>query len=124
MKKNLIIITAFIWAVAYCAALFALKKLSLSPAVSVVVAVVPIIPFALFLREFIRHLQSADELERRVQLEALAIAFPTTLAGLMLLGLLQVAVPLDPREWSYRNLWTLLPPLYFSCVALRWKHYR
>jgi putative transcriptional regulator len=33
-------------------------------------------------------------LERRVQLEALAIAFPTTIAGLMLLGL---------REWRAKR---------------------
>jgi hypothetical protein len=116
--------TAGAWAVSYVGALLALKKLPLAAPLATVVAIVPIVPFVLFLREFVGFIQRADELERRVQLEALAIAFPTALVGLMLLGLLQLAIPLSPHDWSYRHVWTFLPAIYFVCVALVWRRYR
>jgi hypothetical protein len=115
--------TAAAWAITYIAALFALKKLGLEAPAAAFVAIAPIIPFVLFLREFTLYIRSADELERRVQLEALAIAFPAALVGLMLLGLLQLAIPLSPADWSYRHVWTFLPPIYFASVAIVWRRY-
>ena len=115
--------TASVWAVAYCVALFILRKLHVSSLVATIVAIAPILPFVLFLREYIAHIRSADELERRIQLESLAIAFPTTLVGLMLLGLLQIAIPLPEKDWSYRNVWTFLPVIYFTSVAIVSRRY-
>jgi hypothetical protein len=36
------------------------------------------------------------------------VAFPLSLLLVMTLGLLQIAVPLPPGDWSYRHLWPLL----------------
>lgn len=115
--------TGLLWAVSYCTALFVLKKVDVSRDVAVVIACAPILPFIAFLYQYIRYLRSTDELERRVQLEALAIAFPTTLVGLMLLGLLQLAIPLPEHDWSYRHIWSFLPALYFGSVAIAWRKY-
>ena len=41
-----------------------------------------------------------DELQRRIELEALGFAFPATLVFLMTLGLLDLAFTLDPENFS------------------------
>lgn len=102
-------VSGILWMIVYTLALFALKKLELDRLPATIIAIAPIIPFVVFLYQFVHHLRNADELERRVQLEALAIAFPTTLVGLMLLGLLPLAVPLSEHDWSYRHIWGFLP---------------
>jgi hypothetical protein len=85
---------------------------NLPPAVRVAIALVPLPPFLWLLWAFIREVRDADELERRIQLEALAIAFPLTLVLIMTLGLLQIAVPLSPDDWSYRHIWPLIYVFY------------
>ena len=62
---------------------------------------------------FVQRIREADELERRVQLEALAVAFPLTALLFMTLGLMQIAVPLSPDNWSYRHTWPLIYVFYF-----------
>src|SRR5262245_2193366 len=85
---------------------------NLATPVRVAIALVPLPPFLWLLWAFIRDVREADELERRIQLEALAIAFPLTLVLVMTLGLLQIAVPLSPEDWSYRHIWPLLYVFY------------
>jgi hypothetical protein len=95
---------------------------TLSTTVRVLVSLLPLPAFAWFLWAFVTAIGEADELERRIQLEALAIAFPLTLLLLMTLGLLQVAVPLSPDDWSYRHIWPFLYVFYF--VGLAWARRR
>lgn len=100
-----------VWILSYFAVRLILKAMG-APAAEwsrLAVAMVPLIPFTLFLMTFIRAIRKADELERRVQLEALAIAFPLALVLIMVLALVQVAIPLDTDRWSYRHVW----PFFF-----------
>jgi hypothetical protein len=60
--------------------------------------------FAAFLVQFIRGLRSADELEQRIQLEALAVAFPLGLLLLTTLALVQRAVELSFQDWSFNHI--------------------
>ena len=73
----------------------------LATGLKVAAALIPVPIFALFLVLFIRLIRTMDELERRIQLEALAIAYPLTVLLLMTLGLLQRAVHLKFEDWSY-----------------------
>ena len=94
----------------------------LSTAIRVALALLPLPAFLWFLWTFIAGVREADELERRIQLEALAVAFPLTLVLIMTLGLLQIAVPLSPDDWSYRHIW---PTLYvFYVLGLSWARRR
>ena len=94
----------------------------LSTAIRVALALLPLPAFLWFLWTFITGVREADELERRIQLEALAVAFPLTLVLIMTLGLLQIAVPLSPDDWSYRHIW---PTLYvFYVLGLSWARRR
>jgi hypothetical protein len=50
-------------------------------------------------------------LARRVELEALAFAFPISMVFFATLGLLDVAMTLDPMAFSLRNVWLMMPML-------------
>jgi hypothetical protein len=65
-------------------------------------------PFATMLWFMIRGIAGADELERRIHLEALVVAFPLSVLLLMVLGLLELAIDLNPANWSYRHLWPMM----------------
>jgi hypothetical protein len=123
-RSPLLYISAALWAVTYIVALFILRRMEVARPWGVVIAIAPVLPFAFFLWRWIAYVQSCDELERRVQLEALAIAFPLTLLGLMGLGLLELALPLSKDDWSYRHIWSFLPLLYFIGLAVAWRRYR
>jgi hypothetical protein len=59
-----------------------------------------------------------DELQLRIQLEALATAFLLTTVLLMTLGLLQRPVTLRFEDWSYLHAWAILPTLYLIGLML------
>jgi hypothetical protein len=82
--------------------------------VRVLIALAPIPFFIRFLWIWMKGLGSMDELQRRIELEALAFAFPITVVILMTLGLIELATPLNKEDWSYRHVWALMPALYYA----------
>lgn len=87
-------------------------------------ALLPLPPFAGFLWAFIRVIRESDELERRIHLEALAVAFPLSILLVMVLGLLQLAIPLPPEDWSYRHAWPFFFLFYFAGLGIAQRRYR
>jgi hypothetical protein len=113
-----------IWVVCYFAARLALRELQLEPWARIAVALLPVPPFVGFLWMVLVHLRGLDELQRRIHLEALAIAFPLAILLLMTLGLLEQAVVLSPDDWSYRHVWVYLPLFYVIGVAIAQRRYQ
>ncbi len=111
------------FAVTYLFARGMLEARGLEPWLKVAVALLPIPVFAWLLVTIITGIRSMDELERRVHLEALAVAFPLTLLLLMILGLLELAVQLSPDDWSYRHIWPIVWAFYFGGLAFAWRRY-
>ena len=107
----------------FFAARFALELEGVPAALRIAIALMPLPAFVWLLLAFARLVKQGDELERRVQLEALAIAFPLTLVLVMTLGLLQIAVPLPPEDWSYRHIWPLLYVFYLLGLTRARKKY-
>ena len=95
----------------------------LARGVRLTLAFVPAPLFAAFLWRFIQGIQSADELERRIQLEALAVAFPLGVLMLTTLGLVQRAVELDFQDWSYNHIWPWFAFFYLVGNALARRRY-
>jgi hypothetical protein len=87
-------------------------------------AFVPTPVFALFLWRFIQGIRGADELERRIQLEALAVAFPLGVLLLTTLGLVQRAVELNFQDWSYNHVWPFFMVFYLGGIALARRRYQ
>lgn len=112
------------FAASYVAAAAALKSLEMSSGVRIAVALSPLPFFVAFLVAEIRVLRRVDELERRIQLEALAITFPAAVLLLMALALLERASPLSPQDWSYRHVWFFLPLFYFASLGVARRRYR
>ncbi len=65
-----------------------------------------------------------DELQRRVHLEALAVAFPLAVIALMTLGLLERLMPGAIGALDIQNIWIALPFAYAIGLLLSWRHYR
>jgi hypothetical protein len=112
------------WIVLY----FAIRLLleanpGMSSGARVTLAFLPTPIFAFALVRFIREMQMADELERRIQLEALALAFPLGLLLLTTLGLVQRAVTLRFEDWSYNHVWPMFALFYLAGLMVARKRY-
>ena len=115
---------AAVWIITYFASRMALESVDLDKTTRVVVALLPALPFAFFLWLFVGNIGQLDEMERKIQTEALAFAFPMSVFLIMVLGSLQLAVDLSPEDWSYRHVFPFLPIFYFVGVVLAWRRYK
>jgi hypothetical protein len=111
------------WLLLYFAARGLLEWTHFGTGVRVAIALAPIPVFAAFLWQVIQGVRSADEFERRVHLEALAVAYPLVMLLFMTLALMQRAVNLSFQDWSYAHTWIYLPLFYFAGLALARKRY-
>ena len=106
------------WIVAWIGARGALEQSVTVTWVRVLAALAPVPLAAIALVLLVRGARELDELERRIQLEALATAFLLAVLFLMTLGLLELAITLNRNDWSYRHVWAMLPMLYFLGLGL------
>lgn len=123
-KDNRFVLIGILWFLAYWAARFLLEGQGLPTWVRVTAALAPIPIFAWFLVSFIQTIRTMDELERRIHLEALAIAFPLGILLLQTLALMQRAVTLKFEDWSYAHVWFYLPVFYFLSLGVVRKRYQ
>jgi len=122
-KSHRGLLSAVFFVLAYLAARIVLKQEEFDELVRVLAALLPVVPFAWMLWEFIKGIQGMDELKQRIQLEALVVAFPLTLILLMTLGLLEIAIKLPPEDLSYRHVWAMLPLFYYLGLAFAKRRY-
>ena len=113
----------FVWFGAYVGARLAIPNLATGSPLRLVAALAPIAPSLAVLWLVWRWAGGLDELHRRVQLEALAVAFTLSIVMLWVLGLLEQAIELDRDNWSYRHVWAFMPMFYFVGLALSWRRY-
>jgi hypothetical protein len=111
--------------ISYSGARLLLQNAALVGPLRIVVAMLPVPFFLYFLLTEIRYMRNLDELQKRIQLEALAIAFPVVLLLLMTLGLLQAAgVNISQEDWGYRYIWFLAIAFYAVGVKMAERRYR
>jgi hypothetical protein len=108
----------------YVAAIAALRLIEMPRAAQIPVALAPLPVFAFYLVRWIRAMRQLDELQRLIQLEALAIAFPLALLVILALGLLQMIEALPMRLADYLRLWPVVFWLYFLGLFIARKRYR
>lgn len=100
------------WFLSYVGARALLELPATATWLRVLAALAPAPLAAAALITIVRGARQLDELEQRIQLEALAVAFVLAVLLLMTLGLLELAVVLNPDDWSYRHVWAMLPLFY------------
>jgi drug/metabolite transporter (DMT)-like permease len=111
------------WLAVYVAARLALPHLRAGSLEAVAMSLTPLFAFFAFVWVVERALRRADELQRLIQLHALALAFSTTICVLMGLGLLDLAHAGRLEFPQLRDWWAMLPPLYAICLlAARWRY--
>lgn len=111
------------WFAAWMIARMGLEQGTLPTWIRVTLALAPAPLAVAALLTLVRGARELDELEQRIQLEALAIAFVLAMLLLMTLGLMELAVTLDRDNWSYRHVWAMLPVLYFLGLAFARRRY-
>jgi hypothetical protein len=116
-------VSAAAFAAAYFVATW-ISSAAVPPVAKHAAAVAALVAFIVFLAAEVRLMRSLDELQRLVQLEALAIAFPLSLALVMFLGLIQRFAELPVHDLSYRHVWPLMVLFYVIGVALATSRYR
>jgi len=82
------IIYALIYGATYLPAAWLLKHQVVERPVSVIIAIVPVITFAIFIYKYIKAIGAMDEVKQRVQFEAVVIGFALMAMLLMVLFLL------------------------------------
>ena len=95
-----------------------------SPPARVLIAMLPAPFFAWYLWTWVKGVRQMDELQRRIELEALGFAFPSALVVLATLGLLDVAISFDADDFSIRNTWLMMPLLYYIGLWLAKRRYQ
>jgi hypothetical protein len=108
-----LLVRGLLWASVYMLSR-GLLELDIQPAAArIAVALLPTPFFVWWLWTWMKGVSEMDELERRIELEALGFAFPCAVILLATLGLLDLAVPLNQDDWSLRHVWAMMPALYF-----------
>ncbi|RRA97996.1 hypothetical protein [Larkinella rosea] len=98
------IVFALLHGATYLPATWLLKHHVVDPPFSVILAIVPVVTFAIFVFKLIKAFSIMDEVKQRVQLEAIVIGFSLTAMLMMLLFLLSLCDLSNPVWFSYGHL--------------------
>ncbi len=112
-----------LFVISYFAARFGLERLEPGSRSALALALVPCVAFACAILGYVRLVQRLDELERRIQLEGLAFAFPTAMLAVFSAGLLHLAGFGGEANWDLPRMWPLLLVPYAFGVALARRRY-
>jgi hypothetical protein len=121
--KKRMLIPVVIWVIVYVICRMVLKEAPAGNPLSIVLAVLPSIAFVWVVLSFIKNVSLMDELQRRIYLEASAIAFALCLLLIMTLGMLSLVITLNKEDWDYRHLIPFMFLFYFVGLAITRKKY-
>ncbi|HUQ86625.1 MAG TPA: hypothetical protein VM096_03640 [Vicinamibacterales bacterium] len=119
-----LLVRGLLWASVYMLSRGLLQLAIASTAARVAIALLPAPFFIYYLWTWMKGVSEMDELQRRIELEALGFAFPAAVVFLMTLGLLDVAITLNPDDWSVRHVWLMLPLLYYVGLVRAKRRYQ
>ena len=119
-----LLIRGLLWASVYLLSRGLLELTISSAPLRVAIALLPTPFFIYYLWTWMKGVSEMDELERRIELEALGFAFPAAIVFLMTIGLLDLAITLSPDDWSLHHLWLMLPLFYYAGLWRAKKRYQ
>ena len=109
-----LLVRGLLWASVYLLSRGLLELTIPSSAARVAIALLPTPFFIYYLWTWMKGVSEMDELQRRIELEALGFAFPAAVVFLMTIGLLDLAVTLNPDDWSLHHVWLMMPLFYYA----------
>lgn len=108
-----LLVRGLLWVSIYLLSRGLLELIAGPAALRVAIALMPMPFFVWYLWTWFKGAAAMDELQRRIELEALGFAFPATIVLLMTIGLLDLAIGLPAQDFSLHQLWLMLPLLYY-----------
>jgi len=72
----------------------------------------------------VRDIRQLDELQRRIELEALAVAYPSAILLVFAVGFLERAGIVSPGFTNLRDVWPLTILPYWVGMAIATRRYR
>jgi hypothetical protein len=126
MKKSkyTMLLFGIIWLVTYLVCLLIVKKIWMPKWAGIGLALIPAFTFALFIYKYIKKISSMDEVEIRIQFEAVVWGFSLALLLPMLLGSLNLVIILDNKNWGYLSLVNYFVLFYFIGLIISQRKYR
>ncbi|MFM2392304.1 MAG: hypothetical protein RLZZ546_281 [Bacteroidota bacterium] len=118
-----VLVYAIMWSICYVFSIFALKTLDVTKEVGIVLTIVTALAFAVFAYKYYRNIFFMDEVQIKIQMEAVVIAFSLSLFLLMILGLLDLFIVLSKDDWSYLHLFPMFITFYFFGLFISNKKY-
>ena len=119
-----LLVRGLLWASVYLLSR-GLLEFDIQPAAArVAIALLPTPFFVWWLWTWMKGVGEMDELERRIELEALGFAFPSAVIFLATIGLLDVALTLNPDDFSLRHTWLTLPLFYYIGLVRAKRRYQ
>ena len=119
-----LLVRGLLWMSIYALSRGLLELDIVEPWPRIAIALLPTPFFGWYLWTWMKGVSQMDELQRRIELEALGFAFPSALLVLATLGLLDVAVTLDLDDFSLRNTWLMMPMPYYIGLWLAKRRYQ
>jgi peptidoglycan/LPS O-acetylase OafA/YrhL len=123
IASTVVIACGLLWAAAFIAARLLLDLPDLGVMPRLLLAFGPTLPFAIFLIGAVSLTRTADEMERRVQLEALASAFGLTILLVATLALAQRAGFAKFEDFSYGHIVPILVLFYLLGMVIARRRY-
>lgn len=102
------VLFAFISALAAIACSWVLRNMQPNAVMRVVLAIIPVIPATLYVLFMVKATRTLDELQQRIQLEAVTFAFVASLVGSLTYGMLQKSGFLRAWAWDWEGIWAML----------------
>lgn len=121
---NKVVLFSVLWFVTYTICFLIIKNLSPDTVTGIILSLLPVITFALFIYSIIQGVASMDEVQIRVQMEAVVIAFSLGLLMIMTLGLLDLVVTLNKEDWGYRHLVPYFAIFYLVGLVISKRKYK
>lgn len=118
-----VLIYAILWCLSYVGSLFAIKSLQIPIEASVILTFISVLAFALFIYKFFRSIVFMDEVQVKIQMEAVVLAFALGLLLVMTLGLIDLFIVLNPKDWNYRFLFPIFIAFYFLGLFIAKRKY-
>jgi hypothetical protein len=120
LRRTLLLGAGYAATVIAVAAAFAFKLVP--PPLTVPVALLPLIPAAFIPFAMLDKLRSMDELQRKIQLEAMAFAFALTAVLSLAYGFLQLFANFPEANWVW--VWPLLGAAQVAGIVMGRRRYR
>ncbi|MBK6700824.1 MAG: hypothetical protein IPG55_13230 [Saprospiraceae bacterium] len=118
-----VLVYAILWIASYTCSILVLKSFNLPVEVGLVLTIVTILAFSVFIYKYYRSIFFMDEVQIKIQMEAIVIAFSLGLMLLMTLGLLDLFITLNKEDWSYRHIVPLFATFYFTGLYISKRKY-